>query len=151
MSSTECHDEGRAHHEMEISRFDMGERFSEMTVVDLGHGKLIYIAGQVAEDTGLDITGQTRQVLNFIDRLLARAGADKRHIVQARVYLASVGDYVAMNSVWDDWVPQGHTPARSTIGARLISSEYRVEIECVAAVHHRVHDHAEGPLKPLRG
>ncbi|MEE9477274.1 MAG: RidA family protein, partial [Roseateles sp.] len=114
------------------------------------HGKLIYIAGQVAEDTGLDITGQTRQVLNFIDKLLARAGADKTHIVQARVYLASVGDYVAMNSVWDDWVPQGHTPARSTIGARLISSEYRVEIECVAAVHHRVHDHAEGPLKPLR-
>ncbi|WP_204317687.1 Rid family hydrolase, partial [Escherichia coli] len=88
-------------HEMEISRFDMGERFREMTVVDLGHGKLIYIAGQVAEDTGLDITGQTRPVLNFIDKLLARAGADKTHIVQARVYLASVGDYVAMNSVWD--------------------------------------------------
>ena len=119
---------------MEISRFDMGERFSEMTVVDTGSGKLIFVAGQVAEDPSLDITGQTRQVLGFIDRLLERAGANKTHIVQARIYLSSVGDYVAMNSVWDDWVPQGHTPARATVGARLISRDYKVEIECVAAL-----------------
>ena len=119
---------------MEISRFDMGERFSEMTVVDTGSGKLIFVAGQVAEDPSLDITGQTRQVLGFIDRLLERAGANKTHIVQARIYLSSVGDYVAMNSVWDDWVPQGHTPARATVGARLINRDYKVEIECVAAL-----------------
>ena len=119
---------------MDISRFDMGERFSEMTVVDTGSGKLIFVAGQVAEDPSLDITGQTRQVLGFIDRLLERAGANKTHIVQARIYLSSVGDYVAMNSVWDDWVPQGHTPARATVGARLINRDYKVEIECVAAL-----------------
>ena len=133
---------------MEISRHDMGERFSEMTVVDHGQGKMIFIAGQVAENTALDITGQTREVLRFIDGLLARAGADKSHIVQARIYLASVGDYVAMNAVWDDWVPQGHTPARATIGAKLISSEYRIEIECVAAVATLVNDHPAGPTRP---
>jgi enamine deaminase RidA (YjgF/YER057c/UK114 family) len=119
---------------MEITRFEMGPRFSEMTVVDLGSGKLIYLAGQVAEDPSLDITGQTRQVLGFIDKLLAQAGANKTHIVQARIYLSSVGDYVAMNSVWDDWVDPQHTPARATVGAKLISREYKVEIECVAAL-----------------
>ncbi|MBV8621002.1 MAG: RidA family protein [Curvibacter sp.] len=119
---------------MDISRFEMGPRFSEMTVVDFGQGKLIYLAGQVAEDPSLDITGQTRQVLGFIDRLLAQAGADKTHIVQARIYLGSVGDYVAMNSVWDDWVDPAHTPARATVGAKLINREYKVEIECVAAL-----------------
>jgi enamine deaminase RidA (YjgF/YER057c/UK114 family) len=119
---------------MEITRFDCGPRFSEMTVVDLGHGKMIYVSGQVAEDTTLDITGQTRQVLGFIDKLLAKAGANKTHIVQARIYLSSVGDYVAMNSVWDDWVVPGHTPARATVGGRLISIDYKVEIECVAAI-----------------
>ena len=120
---------------MNITRYDMGPRFSEMTEVATGaDSKLIFIGGQVAENTSLDVTGQTREVLQFIDRLLARAGADKSHIVQARIYLASVGDYVAMNSVWDDWVPAGHTPARATIGAKLTSSEYRVEIEVTAAV-----------------
>jgi enamine deaminase RidA (YjgF/YER057c/UK114 family) len=39
-----------------------------------------------------------------------------------------------MNSVWDDWVEPGHTPARSTIGAKLIHSEYKVEIEVTAAI-----------------
>lgn len=119
---------------MEIVRHEMGARFSEMTVLDLGPAKLIYVSGQVAENTSLDVTGQTRQVLTFIDRLLEQAGADKRDIVSARIYLASVGDYAEMNSVWDDWVPQGHAPSRATIGAKLIRPDYKVEIEVTAAV-----------------
>lgn len=130
---------------MQITRHDMGPRFSEMTEVATGAGKLIFIAGQVAEDTSLDVSGQTRQVLLFIDALLARAGADKTHIVQVRIYLASIGDYVAMNSVWDDWVPQGHTPARATIGAKLVNSEYRIEIECVAAIGPDLSDQGIAP------
>lgn len=130
---------------MDIKRHDMGARFSEMTEVATGGGKLIFIAGQVAENTSLDITGQTREVLHFIDALLARAGADKTHIVQARIYLASVGDYIAMNSVWDDWVPPGHTPARATIGAKLINSEYRIEIECIAAIGPQLTDQGIAP------
>ena len=131
---------------MDITRHEMGPRFSEMTVVATGAGKLIFIAGQVAENTSLDITGQTREVLRFIDALLERAGADKTHIVQARIYLASVGDYIPMNSVWDDWVPQGHTPARATIGAKLVNSEYKIEIECVAAVGPQMTDQGIAPL-----
>jgi enamine deaminase RidA (YjgF/YER057c/UK114 family) len=119
---------------MDISRHEMGPRFSEMTVVDVGNAKLLFIAGQVAEHTSLDVVGQTREVLHFIDRLLAKVGADKTNIVSARIFLASVGDYAAMNSVWDDWVEPGHTPARSTIGAKLIHSEYKVEIEVTAAI-----------------
>ena len=119
---------------MDIERIEMGPRFSEAVVVHTGTGKIIFVSGQVAQDASLDITGQTRQVLGYIEQLLAQAGANKSHIVQARIYLKSVGDYVAMNSVWDDWVAQGHTPARATIGAKLINLDYKVEIECVAAV-----------------
>ncbi len=119
---------------MDITRFEMGPRFSEMTVVDLGNAKLIFLAGQVAQNSSLDVSGQTREVLQYIDQLLAKAGADKTHIVQARIYLASTGDYTVMNAVWDDWVPQGHTPARTTVGTRLVNLEYKVEIECTAVV-----------------
>lgn len=119
---------------MKIERFDMGPRFCEMAVADLGSAKFIYLSGQVAENTGFDITGQTREVLERIDHLLARAGADKTHIVSATVFLASPGDYAAMNSVWDDWVPQGHTPARATVGARMIDPGYKVEIQLTAVV-----------------
>ena len=118
---------------MQIERHETGPRFSEMTVAAFGDSKLIFIAGQVAENTSLDITGQTREVLGFIDRLLEHVGARREHIVSARIYLASVGDYAEMNSVWDDWVVPGHTPARSTVGAKLINTAYKVEIEVTAA------------------
>ncbi|MBV8500284.1 MAG: RidA family protein [Paucibacter sp.] len=135
---------------MHIERHEIGPRFSEMTVVQVGEGKLIYIAGQVAENTSLDIGGQTREVLGFIDRLLAHVGARREHIVQARVYLASVGDYAQMNAVWEAWIPAGHTPARSTIGAKLINGAYKVEIEVTAAFtpsQEHGHAHDDGCVK----
>jgi len=128
---------------MEIVRHEMGPRFSEMVVTKIGDTNLIFLAGQVAENTSLGVEGQMREILRFIDRLLAHVGSDKTNIISARIYLASVGDYAVMNSVWDEWVPKGHTPARSTIGAKLIRPEYKIEIEVTAvanAVNH-AHDH----------
>ncbi|PRC93712.1 RidA family protein [Solimicrobium silvestre] len=120
---------------MNITRYEMGPRFSEMTVVDLGTAKLIYLAGQVAQNTSLDVSGQTREVLQYIDQLLAKAGATKTDIVAARIYLGSTGDYAVMNAIWDDWVVPGHTPARTTVGSRLVNLEYKVEIEVTAAIN----------------
>ena len=124
-----------------ITRHEMGPRFSEMTIANVGTTNFIYISGQVAENTAMDITGQTREVLRFIDRLLEHVGASKKDIVSARIYLASAGDYAAMNSIWDDWVPEGHTPARSTIGAKLIDPEYKIEIEVTAVADRIITNH----------
>lgn len=119
---------------MTIERFEIGARFSEMTVVTVADTRLIHISGQVAENTSLDITGQTRQVLAIVDRLLAKAGAGREHVTMVRIYLSSAGDYAAMNSVWDDWVLPGQPPARTTIATHLINAAYKVEIEVQAAV-----------------
>lgn len=119
---------------MNIIRHDMGPRFSEMVVVDLGTARLLYLSGQVAENPSLDITGQMREILHHIDDMLATQGATKAHLVSVTIYLRTVGDYAAMNSVWDEWVPAGHTPARATVGAKLIDSEYRIEIQATAAI-----------------
>ncbi|MCD6680452.1 MAG: RidA family protein [Burkholderiaceae bacterium] len=113
-----------------IVRLQVGLRMSQAVC----HGGLTWLAGQVAQDVSLDVSGQTRQVLDAIDRLLAQAGTDKARILQANVYLADISDFAAMNAVWDAWVPQGHTPARATIEARLAAPEYRVEIQVVAAL-----------------
>ena len=72
-------------------------------------------------------------MLDQIDRLLAEAGTDKRHILSATIYLADMKDYAAMNHVWDAWVPKGETPARATVEAKLAHPAFRVEIQLVAA------------------
>jgi len=38
-----------------------------------------------------------------------------------------------MNQVWDQWTPQGDTPARATVQATLAAPDYKVEIAVIAA------------------
>ncbi len=119
---------------MTIERRNVGPRLSDLVIyAPPPGGRLVYLAGQVAEDRNAGIAAQTRSVLNQVDRLLAEAGTDKTHILSATIYLADMGDYAAMNAAWDAWVPQGDTPARATVEAKLAHPAYRVEIQLVAA------------------
>ena len=113
-----------------IQRFDTGPRMSEMTV----HNGVAYLAGQIAEDATADITGQTEQVLAEIDKLLRQAVTDKSNILRAEIFLADMADFAGMNAVWEKWVPQGATPARATVEAKLANPAWKVEIVITAAV-----------------
>ena len=117
---------------MTIQRLHVGKRVSAM-VVHRGAGT-VYLAGQVADDPKADLATQTRQVLAAIDRLLAEAGSDKTKLLSATIFLPSMADFAAMNAVWEAWVPQGHTPARATVEAKLASPDYKVEIQAIAAL-----------------
>ncbi|MDE2016687.1 MAG: RidA family protein [Hyphomicrobiales bacterium] len=116
---------------MAIRRIGVGPRMSAAVV----HGDTVYLAGQVAEKAaGGSVAEQTREILATIDALLAQAGTDKTKVLFANVWLADVATFADMNSEWDKWVPQGHTPARATVEAKLAAPKYRVEIACVAAI-----------------
>jgi len=114
---------------MSIQRLHVGPRLSEAAI----HNGVVYLAGQVAEDSSLDITGQTQQVLAAIDRLLAEAGSDKTLVLQATIFLKTLADFPGMNAVWDRWVVHGHTPPRATVEAKLAKPEYLVEVKIIAA------------------
>ena len=114
---------------MSIQRFHVGPRLSEMAV----HNGTIYLAGQVAEDASQDISGQTRQILAAIDKLLAEVGSDKTKILSTTIYLADMADFAGMNAAWDAWVVPGVTPPRATVEASLAKPGYKVEIQLIAA------------------
>jgi enamine deaminase RidA (YjgF/YER057c/UK114 family) len=113
-----------------IQRYEVGPRMSELAV----HNGVAYLAGQIAEDASQDIVGQTRQVLDAIDALLAQAGTDKTRILRAQIFLADIADFAGMNQAWDAWVVAGHTPPRATVQASLAKPEWEVEIVVTAAV-----------------
>lgn len=115
---------------MQIKRFQPGARMSQFVV----HGNLGFMAGQVADDTTLDVKGQTTQILAKIDRLLAEGGSDKTKILSANIWLADYRSFAEMNEVWDAWVPQGDTPARACVESKLAFPQYTVEISVIAAV-----------------
>src|SRR5450830_606988 len=114
---------------MEIKRLHVGKRLSEVAI----HNGTVYLAGQIPEDTGADIAGQTREVLGHVDRLLAEAGSDKSCILSCQIYISDLANFAGMNEEWDAWVPQGHTPPRATVEAKLADPKWLVEIVVIAA------------------
>jgi enamine deaminase RidA (YjgF/YER057c/UK114 family) len=114
---------------MTITRHEIGPRLSQAVV----HGETVYLAGIVAGDPTADAKGQTQQILKRIDELLAAAGSHKSKLLSATIYLANMGFYSDMNSVWDAWVEPKNTPARATVEARLATPKYLVEIMVTAA------------------
>lgn len=113
---------------MTIQRIQTNNRMSQAVVAS----GFIFLAGQVATDTALDVAGQTRQILDKIDALLAETGSDKTKIVQATIWLADHKTFADMNTVWDAWVPAGHAPARACVESALAFPPYTVEIGVVA-------------------
>jgi len=114
---------------MSIQRIEVGPRMSEAVI----HGDTIYLAGQVAKEPAGDVTGQTKAVLQMIDELLATCGSSKEKILKATIYLADIKTFADMNKAWDAWVPQGATPARATVEAKLATPDYLVEVAVIAA------------------
>lgn len=113
-----------------IQRFEVGPRLSEMAI----HNGTIYLSGQIAEDSGADIVGQTRQVLAAIDALLEQAGSDKSKILRAQIYMTDLAEFPRMNQVWEEWVVPGHTPTRATMQAALAEPKWKIEVVITAAV-----------------
>ena len=116
---------------MTIKRIGPGARMSKAVV----HGNTVYLAGQVADKTvGQGVAEQTQEIVDMIDAILAEAGSDKTKVLSATIYLSDISTFADMNSVWDQWVVQGHTPARATLEAKLVAPQYKVEIAVIAAL-----------------
>ncbi len=111
-----------------IERKHTGRRMSKIVI----HNQVAYLCGQVG--AGDTVAEQTRDCLSRVDALLAEAGSDREHILQAIVWLSDMADFAEMNAVWDDWVPEGHAPARACGEAKLARDVLKVEVIVTAAV-----------------
>ena len=113
-----------------ITRLDQNERRSRAVV----HNGTVYLAGQVADDTSLDMAGQARQVFAKIDDMLQRAGTDKSRVLMATLWVADMNELAAVNAAWDAWVVPGERPARCCCEAKLTGPGFKLEIMVTAAL-----------------
>ena len=114
---------------MTIERIETKQRMRRI----VKHNGTIYLCGQVCADATQGITEQTQTMLDKVDTLLAQAGSDKEHILSATIYIKSMEYFAEMNAVWDNWVPEGHAPARACVTADMAREALLVEITVVAA------------------
>lgn len=114
-----------------ISRIGPGRRYSRAVI----YNGMVFIAGQTAENCEQDISGQTRETLAKIDRILADAGTDKRRLLSAQIWLKDIArDFDAMNEIWEKWVVRDAAPTRATAQCEMAEPDLLVEIIVTAAV-----------------
>ena len=114
---------------MSITRHDVTSILSNA----VEHGNTVYLAGVVAKDLGKDVKGQTREVLEEIDRLLVKCGSHKSKILSATLWVADIRNRAPMNEAWSAWVDPKNLPARACVEAKLADPRALVEIMVVAA------------------
>lgn len=112
-----------------IERQHSNQRMSQL----VSFANLVWTAGQVAKDPSQDMAGQTQQILDQIDALLADAGTDKSKLISANIWVSDIRQFAHMNEVWDAWVDSNNAPARACVESRLARPELLVEIQVVAA------------------
>jgi 2-iminobutanoate/2-iminopropanoate deaminase len=101
-------------------------------------GDLVFVSGQIALDSVAgklvegDIAAQTRQSLENLQTILAAAGLTFAHVVKTTIFLTSMGDFAAVNTVYQSYLAEPY-PARSTIAVAALPMGAKVEIEMIAS------------------
>jgi len=102
-------------------------------------GGFLFVSGQIPFDpaTGTRVEGgiteQTHRVLDNLGGILKAAGASFDQVVKTTVYLADMGDFVAMNDVYATYF-NDPAPARAAIQAAALPKNVLVEIDLIAKI-----------------
>jgi enamine deaminase RidA (YjgF/YER057c/UK114 family) len=113
---------------------------------EVKHGRLVFIAGQVARDANNQVVGkgdlaaQFRQVCANIQAVMNAAGGEMTDIVKLTIYVLDVNDYKQrlreVGVVYREYFGK-HFPAMTLVGARDLfdaADGCLIEIEGVAAL-----------------
>ena len=114
---------------MAITRHESNKIYSKVVEAN----GFVFTAGITANDPTKDVKGQTKEVVDEIDRLLKLCGTDKSHIVSATIWVPDIRLRDAMNEVWIAWTGGKDMPGRACIGAPLADPRLLVEIGVIAA------------------
>src|ERR1051326_1116416 len=114
---------------MSITRHDTSSILSQA----VEYGDTVYLAGVVAKGLDKDIKGQTKEVLDEIDRLLAKCGTNKSKVLSATIWVTDIRNRAPMNEVWTAWADAKNLPARACGEVGLAPPKALVEIMVIAA------------------
>lgn len=99
-------------------------------------GDTLYASGQLGIDPATGdfpegVTAQTEQSFRNIHAILEAAGLSINDVVKTTCFLADMGDFAAMNAVYERQFT-GSYPARSAVAVKTLPKGGLVEIEIIA-------------------
>ncbi len=102
-------------------------------------GDTLYVAGQQGTGAGGKLVPggigpETRATLEAIQKILRQGGFEMKDVVAVNVYLADIGEFGEMNTVYKTFFPEPR-PTRTTIQAARLVNDARIEISAIAVRH----------------
>ncbi len=101
-------------------------------------GSLVFASGQIALDAsgnlvgGNDVALQTEQVMKNLAAVLAESGSSLAQVLKTTVFLADMGDFATVNSVYAKYFDETSAPARACVEVARLPKDVKVEIDCIA-------------------
>jgi 2-iminobutanoate/2-iminopropanoate deaminase len=98
---------------------------------------IVFVSGQVGQDpaTGRLIEGgiaaEAEQAFRNLAAILAAGGKSLADVTRVGVYLTSMADFAALNSVYARYFEEPY-PARTTVAVAALPLGARVELDAVA-------------------
>jgi len=102
-------------------------------------GDTIHVSGTTATDEngnvagGDDTAAQTRYAIQKIERAINALGGTLNDVVRTRIFVSDIANWEAAARVHGEFFSEIR-PANTLVQARLVGSEYLVEIEAEAIV-----------------
>ncbi|ESQ85086.1 hypothetical protein AEAC466_05090 [Asticcacaulis sp. AC466] len=99
-------------------------------------GGFVFVSGQVGFDASGEIVqggivAQTKQTMDNIVAILAKAGCTLADVVKANVWLDDTRDFQAFNRVYASYFDGQQLPARSCVRSQIMI-DAKVEIDVIA-------------------
>ena len=101
-------------------------------------GDLLFTSGQLGLDpatgklAGESVEAQAEQALCNLEGVLAAAGMTFANVVKTTIFLADLGDFAAVNSIYATRFPEA-PPARSCFQVAALPAGGKIEIEMIAS------------------
>lgn len=100
-------------------------------------GAFVFVSGQLPIDPANgsmpdDVSEQAKQSLSNAKAVLEAAGLNLEDVVKTTVFLADMGDFGAMNAVYESFFSAPY-PARSAVAVKTLPKGAKVEIEVIAS------------------
>jgi len=116
----------------DIERFEKNGKMARVVV----YNDMVFLTGLATDDPGKcsTITEHATNVFKRIDHYLEMAGTDNSRILSATIYFADYSDKPEFDSAWENWIPKGCEPARTTMTCVGYSADWPIEVTIIAAM-----------------
>lgn len=111
-------------------------KFSRVRTVDLGAARLVFLSGTATiGEAAFDIRAQTEIVFKKLNQLLHGEGGNLSHLLKITAFLTDMREYDGYNDVRNRvFADIDPPPASSSVEAKLVYPELRIEVEGVAVI-----------------